>query len=215
MTQRTKQLTWITFSACLGVIIGIAVAARFLAPSFPSQWFTLIAPPPPNAGVPSGNSVTVGEHVSISYSDATILESDIPAPHVVALSGKAKFVPCSPLSGERSPLGYIVTVAADPLDKSKLPEKYKKDKGIPTKGGPLVELPLEEATYEVYFVFRLLDRDGFELLTINSSKHDIESGKTTLIQAQTERMVMRETASLTDRITLHMVVQKCLSTRPE
>jgi hypothetical protein len=102
-----------------------------------------------------------------------------------------------------------------PLDKSKLPEKYKKEKVIPTQAGPVTALPLQEATYEVYFVFRLLDRDGFELLTINSSKHNIRSGETTLIQAQTEPMVTSKIASLTDKITLHMVVQKCLSATPE
>src|SRR5438128_8141997 len=171
MTPRTKQLAWISLALCIGMIIGVLVAVWFLAPSFPSHWFAL-SPPSPHGRVPSGNSVDVGAHVSVSYSDAAFVESHIPVPDMTALSAKAKFLPHSPSSGAGSPVGYIVTVSTDPLDKSKLPEKYKKEKVIPTKGGPMTVLPLEQATYEVYFMFRFLDRDGFELLTANSPKHN-------------------------------------------
>jgi hypothetical protein len=39
-------------------------------------------------------------------------------------------------------------------------------------------LPLEQATYEINFVSHLPDRDSFELLSVASPKHNIESGKT-------------------------------------
>jgi hypothetical protein len=214
MTPRMKQLTLGAIALAIGIVIGIAGAARFFAPSFPSQWFALVSTLS-DSGVPSGNSVDVGGRISISYSDATITQSDIPAPHVTALSGKAKFLSESSPSGADAPLGYVISVSADALDKGKLPEKYKKEKVIPTKGGPLTALPLEQATYEVHFVFRLLDRDGFQLLTVNSPKHNIESGKATQLQSQTEATVSSRIASHTQKIALHMVVDKCLSATSE
>jgi hypothetical protein len=214
MTPRMKHLTKIAIAGVAGIAIGIVVAVVFLAPAFPAQWLTL-ATAVGDSSVPSGNSVDVGGRVPVSYSSATIAESDIPAPHITALSGKAKFLSESSPSGAVAPLGYIVSVSADALDTSKLPEKYRKEKIIPTKGGPLTTLPLEQATYEVYFVFRLLDRDGFQLLTINSPRHNIESGKTTHLQAQTEPTVTARTASHTNKIAVQMVVDKCLSATSE
>lgn len=214
MTPRTKHLAAIVVASVIGIVIGVAGAVRFLTPRFPSQWLTL-ATAPADSGVPSGNSVNVGGRVSVSFSSAIITESDIPSPNITALSGRAKFLSQSSPSGSGAPLGYVISVSTDALDTSKLPEKYKKEKIIPVKGGALTTLPLKQATYEVYFVFRLLDRDGFQLLTINSPRHNIKSGKTTHLQAQTETIVTPGTASHTDEIALHMVVEKCLSATPE
>jgi hypothetical protein len=214
MTTRTKHIAAIVAAIVVGIVIGVAAAARLLAPAFPSQWFAL-ASAPLDGGVPSGNSVDVGGRVSVSYSEATIVESDIPAPHVTALSGRAKFLSDSAPSGAGAPLGYIVTVSADALDMSKLPEKYKREKIISTKGGPLTALPLQQATYDVHFVFSLLDRDGFQLLTINSPHHNIESGKTNQFQSQSESLVTARIASHTQKIGLHMVIDRCLSATSE
>ena len=74
----------------LGVLLGIGGTVLFLGPRFPPQWFPLVTTAS-DSGVPSGNSVNVGARLSISYSDATITESDVPALDVTTLSGKAKF----------------------------------------------------------------------------------------------------------------------------
>jgi hypothetical protein len=214
MTQRSKQLIFALAALALGALLGVGGTVLFLGPRFPSQWFALITTAS-DSGVPSGNSVNVGARLSISYSDATITRSDIPALDVTALSGKAKFLADSSPSGATAPLGYIVTVSGKPVDKSKIPDKYKKEKVIPTKAGPLTALPLDEATFETHFVFRLLDRDGFELLTVESPKHDIQSGRTSDIQAQTNSAIPAHTAAHTAKIALHMVVDKCLSATSE
>jgi hypothetical protein len=214
MTSRTKQLSLIALACCFGIVIGVVVSSRLLNPKFPSRWFILIQPASDTV-VPPGNSVDVGTHVSVSYSSATIVESDIPALQVKTLSGKAKFLPHASTNDAQSIIGYIVTVSSDSLDKEKLPEKYKKEKVISTKGGPLTVLPLEQATYEVYFVLRLLDRDGFELLSISSPKHHLQSGETAQIQGQTAPSVPSRIAAVTDSMTLHLVIDKCLSATTE
>ena len=214
MTPRRKQAIFALIALAFGAALGVIGAVLFLNHRFPSQWFPLVTTATEN-GVPSGNSANVGERLSVSYSKATITESDIPALGVTALSGKAKFLSDSSPSSANAPLGYIVSVTAKALDTSKLPEKYKRQKVISTKAGPLTALPLEQATFEIHFVFRLRDRDGFQLLNIDSPKHDVESGKTSQIQAQTQSPISAQIAAHTATIELHMVVDKCLSATPE
>lgn len=214
MMQRKKQMMFLLLALILGLLVGVAGAVLFFAPRFPSQWFSLVTTATDH-GVPSGNSLNVGARLSVSYSDATITESDIPALDVTALSGKAKFLSDLSASSASAPLGYVVTISTKPLDTSKLPDKYKKRKIIPTKAGPLTALPLEQATYEIHFVFRLLDRDGFQLLSVDSPKHNVESGKTNQIQAQTGSAIPTYTAAHTAKIALHMAVDKCLSATSE
>jgi hypothetical protein len=214
MTPRRRQVLLVALAFLAGTVIGALATAKLLTPTFRSHWFTLV-PPPSESSVPSGNSIDVVSRISISYSNAVIAESDIAAPHVTALSGRAKFLSDVSSGDDRSAIGYVISVSADPLDRSQLPEKYKKERIIHAKAGPLTVLPLEEATYEVYFRLGLLDRDGFELLTADSPKHDIQSGKTSQIQAHTDPLVTSRLAAQTDKITLHMVVQKCLSATAE
>lgn len=214
MNPRRKQIFLVALALLAGAIIGALATAKLLTPSLPSHWFTFI-PAASETSVPSGNSVDVASRISISYSITVIAESDIAAPRVTALSGKAKFLPDVSLDDDRSAIGFVISVSADPLDRSTLPEKYKKERIIHVKAGPLTLLPLEEATYEVYFRLSLLDKDGFELLTVDTPKHNIQSGKTSQIQAQTDPLVTSRVAAQTDKITLHMVVEKCLSATNE
>lgn len=214
MTPRRKQILSVALALMAGVVIGAFVVAKLLTPKPPSGWFTFV-PATSDTGVPSGNSIDVGSRIPISYSSAVIAASDIAPPHVTALSGKAKFLPDVSSGDGRSAIGYVISVSADPLDRSKLPEKYKKERIIHVKAGPLTVLPLEEATYEVYFRLSLLDKDGFELLTVDSPKHNIQSGKISQIQAQTDPLVTSRVAVHTDKITVHMVVEKCLSATEE
>src|SRR5262245_20009592 len=94
--------------------------------AFPTNWFVL-ASPPGNTSVPKGNSIDVGGKVSVSYSSAVFLESDIAPLTVTAISGKAKFLP--DLSGDAgAAIGYVISVSAAPLDRSKLPEKYRTER---------------------------------------------------------------------------------------
>ncbi|MFL6519510.1 MAG: hypothetical protein ACJ8NS_04760 [Chthoniobacterales bacterium] len=212
--SRAKQLTFAGVALLVGIVIGIAGALVALRSSFPSQWFALVATES-DAAVPHGNSVDVGAPLSVSYGEAAIVESDIATPSITSLSGKAKFLSATSTSGTSAPLGYVVDIGADGLDITKLPEKYRKEKVIQTKGGPLTAMPLEQATYEVHFVFRLLDRDGFQLLSLDSPKHTLESGKITHIQSQTQIVVPSRVAAHTRTIVLHLVIDKCLSATPD
>ena len=214
MTPRRRQIFLVALTLLAGAVIGALLVAKLLTPTLPSGWFTLV-PAASDTSVLAGNSIDVGNRISISYSSAVIAASDIAPPHVTALSGKAKFLPDVSLGDGRSAIGYVISVSADPLDRSKLPEKYKKERVIHVKAGSLTVLPLEEATYEIYFRLSLLDKDGFELLTADSPKHSIQSGKTNQIQAQTDPFVTSRVTSQTDKITVHMVVEKCLSATDE
>ena len=199
MTDRSELAFWIALGALAGGIIGIIgtiATAGLLASDFPSRWYTLV---PDHAPIP------------VAFSDEVVLESDIVPPDVTEVSGKAKFLSDSSQRLGHAALGYVISVAANSLDQSTLPEKYKKEINLEGQN----YLPLREATYEVYFTLRLLDRDGFELFAVRSAKHNIESGTTTQIQANTEPLITRKLANLTDKMSFIMIVDKCLSATKE
>ena len=197
-----------------GVTIGALAVTRLMTPAFPSHWYTLV-PATSGYSVPNGNSVDVGRRISVSYTSSVMFGADIPIPDITALSGQAKFLPdVSPDSGP-SAVGYVITVSFESLDRTNLPQKYKQERIVQTEHGPVTLLPLDEATYEVYFDLRLLDRDEFELMTTYSPKHTIRSGKTSQIQGQTDSLITSKLAAQTDKISLHMTVVKCLSCRSE
>ncbi len=214
MRARAKQIISIIVASFLGIVFGFAIANVLLRPKVSSKWITLTHPIS-DTSVPKGNSVDVDGRIDISYSSSVLFDSDIPTLKVSSLSGKAKFLPHASTVDGQFPLGFIIEVSTSPLDKSKLPDKYKKERIIEAKAGPVTVLPLEEATYEVYFTFRLLDHDGFELLTVDSAEQYIRSGEISKIQAQTAPVIASEIAELTDRITMHIAVNKCLSATME
>ncbi len=197
-----------------GVAVGAVGTALFLRPSIPDRWFTLVQKAP-ELGAPAGSSVLVDDPVPVSCSDAVIVGSDIVPLSVKSVAGTAKFL--SPVSAPigRCALGYIVKIVTAPLDLSEVPEKYKKERTISVKGGPITVLPIEQATYDVEFIFRFLDRDGFELLSITSREHSVQSGRTSEIQAQTEPTIDGRVASSVTSIAVHVYVKKCVTATDE
>jgi hypothetical protein len=182
------------------------------SPTIPTHWYTLEVGTS-NAGLPEGTSSWDDSKLPVSSLMTMIFNSDIGTPMVKALSGKAKFLPPVSATDHRVAIGYTCSVSLDPLDRSKLREKYKKERIVQSEKGPITVLPLDEATYEVYFILRFLDRDGFELLITDSPKHHIQSGKINHIQAKTEPLITQQAAAITDKITIHMIFTKCLSAR--
>lgn len=212
MNLRLKSVAWNVVVFGAGAGIALLMSSGIFGPRIPGGWFTLQAPT--KESVPPGYSISGDNSFSVSFSDQTLFESDIAAPEVKGIAGRAKFL--SRWSNKKAiPLGYVVTVTVAALDKKNLPDKYKKDRILSSKVGPITELPLNEATYEFHFVFRFLDRDGFELLTSNSPQHWIHSGDINHIQAQTSSVVSPAVASQTYAITVHMAVEKCVSARSE
>jgi hypothetical protein len=214
MTTRANLIKSIIITSFLGIILGFAIGVVLLKPKVSSKWIVLTQPVY-DTSVPKGNSVNVDGHISVGYSSLVIFDSDIPPLKVRSLSGKAKFISHASTTDGLFPLGYIIQVSTETLDKSKIPDKYKKEKIIEEKAGSVTIPPLEQATYEVRFILRLLDHDGFELLKVNSAEHNITSGQTIEIQAQTAPVITRQIAASTDRITMYMVVNECLSATAE
>lgn len=198
----------------IGFIVGATGTALFLRPSIPSSWFTLVQ----RASLrdsPTGSSILVEDPAPVSFSSAVIVASDIAPLKVKSVTGKAKFLSAASAPSDRWALGYIVKIVTAPLDLSKVPEKYKKERIISAKNGPITVLPIDQATYEVELIFRFLDRDGFELLTITSREHNVKSGRTSEIQAQTEPSFDSRVASSVTSIAIHVHVKKCLTATDE
>ena len=214
MTTRLSPILLFVLGMLAGAAIGALTTVKLFNPALPSHWFTLVYPTS-NMTVPSGNIIDAEGRIPVSYTSALFDESDIDPPKVTALSGKAKFLPGVSSGDGRAAIGYVISVSTSPLDQSRLPEKYKKERILQLKAGPVTVLPLKEATYEVYFRLTLLDRDGFELVTVDSPKQSIQSGKNDQIQAQTIPLITSGVAVRTDKIAVHMVVEKCMSTREE
>lgn len=213
MTRRNKLRFLMILACCTGLAL-VVVSIRWKNSEFPSRWFTLEQPASETIASLE-HTVGTGKRASVSYSTEVMIESDISPLEVKGILGKAKFLPHASTNNSGSIIGYVVTVSSDSLDREHLPEKYKTEKIISTKGGPLPSPPLDQATYEVYFVLRLLDKDGFELLSLNSPNHYLRSGETARIQGQTASAVSKSIASVTASITLHLVVEKCLSATSE
>lgn len=210
--RKKRILIGIVLTASLGVPIGYFVWNRAGDVAYPTDWFSLEMPMSIDS-IPKGYSVAVEKGAaSVSYSDEALF-SEIPTLEVETIAGRVKFLPHTFTNNRGCSIGYVIDVAAKPLLKDKLPDKYKKPAVVSTGIGPLTILALDEATFEVHFIFRLLDADGFELLKVVSSKHEVCSGETSCIQSQTEPSVRPELAALTETVMLHMAVDKCLSVR--
>ena len=197
-----------------GVAFGAVGTAFLLRHSVPDHWFTLVQKAP-ERDAPAGSSVLVDDPAPVSFSSAVFVGSDIAPLSVKSVAGKAKFLsPASAPSG-RCALGYTVQMVTAPLDLSKVPEKYKKERTISAKSGPITVLPIEQATYDVEFIFRFIDRDGFELLTVTSREHSVQSGKTSEIQAQTEPSIDSRVTSSVTSIAVHVHIKKCVTATDE
>jgi hypothetical protein len=197
-----------------GIAIGAVVTAILVRPAIPNRWFVL-EKKSSELSAPSGSSVLSDSAAPISLGNEMFTGSDILPLSVKSISGRAKFLEHTAASDSRCALGYVVEIWADPLDLSKVPEKYKKEKVIPSKSGPITVLPIEQATYEVIFYFCLRDRDGFELVTIASPVHNVESGRKTEIQAQTEHAIPYHIASKVASVGILMHIKKCVTANDE
>ncbi len=137
--------------------------------------------------------------------------SDIRLPDV-KISGAAKFVDDGAVRPSSIRFGYKIAVDVAPLDLSKVPETYRKEKPIDIGGGKkITELPIEQVTYEVRFDFTLKDKDGFTLAEPKSEPHDIESGKMNYFQGFSTEAVPIGIASKTVIMLFEMNVVKCLT----
>jgi hypothetical protein len=199
------------FGAAVGLcsfVLGAISNSIWTRPSIPGQWYQLA---PGFVGYGPGGFLDSKskDRVPVSYAD-TMFDSDLPSLVIQSIEGKAKFVAHAESDG-KVPIGYVISEVTASMDKSHVPEKYKKERVIQMKGGPITALPIEQAAYEVEFVFRLLDRDGFELMSVTSKPHTVLSGATSNIQWETEPAVPIRMASLTDRVEFHTVVTKCLT----
>jgi len=99
---------------------------------------------------------------SPSYTNEAFLESDIQLPNIKNISGQAKFRNSPGKFGDVE-LGYVMEFDIDKLDRTKLPEKYRKPTVDQSKQGPFTLNPIEEVVYVAKFDFTLQDKDGFEL----------------------------------------------------
>lgn len=177
---------------------GWAASLLFLALSSPrvsSDWYQL--------------SPTDGKK-GIGFSTETLFKSDIALPDIKAISGTAKYAGDGLGASSTFRLGYKIAVEVAPLDLSKVPEKYKKEKPV-GHGKKFTLLPIDQVTYEVRFDFRLKDKDGFVLLELRSEAQSIESGKTNTFQGFAPTTVPVGIASRTSAILLSMTLTKCIT----
>jgi hypothetical protein len=122
------------------------------------------------------------EKPSYTYTNEALFDSDIPLPDIKSVSGKTKF-----RTGREKPseleAGYVLEFDIDKLDKTKLPEKYRKPTVGQSKQGEYTIEPVEEVTYSANFRFTLQDKDHFDLQEVQSEAQYIQSG-TKFIKAE-------------------------------
>lgn len=136
-------------------------------------------------------------------------------PRFSGLEGRAKFVLHDPAKPEVQSLGYIVKLDIAPLDKSRLPQKYSRDEQITVGKQTLTALPLDEASYGISLQFSLLDRDGFEVLSLVSPIHTVFSGRSNPIQGKTEEVISLEKAALVTGVKSTLTVEETFGVRED
>jgi len=142
-----------------------------------------------------------------------LLDSDIPIPEIRKLSGKGKFIKALQASSDDVVLGYVISVDIDKLDLEKLPQKYKVEKKEQYKAGEITVLPIEDAVYAISFEFSLNDKDGFELMKLESPSHWLYTGKVNDFQNTVKQAVAAPTAVRVASIGLYMTIEKCVTCR--
>jgi len=208
--------TALTHMACGLVRIILATGiALLLWPSdtFESgEWIHLSTPVDSSSAAPQTSSDESEPFVKPSYRlDALFV--DLPSLKLEGVTGDGKFLSYDLGDANLRSVGYVIKLITEPIDLSKVPNKYKEQSVIQTKGGPVTVMPLEQATYEVHFVFRGLDVDGFELFRIDSPTHNVASGANASIQGQTPCTIPAVLAAKVDKLTLKVSVDKCLSAK--
>ena len=208
MANRIKQAVAYGFAVALGIVIGgIGVWKLSAKPAAASQWFVLNPRNDKTSGEWAADKKPDKERIPVLASDEVILgDKDIGPPDVTGLKGKAKFLDTNPdpASGDL-PLGYIIEVTMKPTDLTKVPDKYKHDKDL----GNGVTLPaLVDARYQVNFDFVLLDKDGFELLKLESPETALMAGGTRVIQDHTKATVPRAIASKVASVQYELTIIK-------
>lgn len=148
----------------------------------------------------------------ISYSTDALFKSDIPLPDMKSTGSAAKFIEDGSVRPSSIRFGYKIAVNVAPLDLSKVPAAYKKEKPIDLGGGrTITELPIEQVTYEVRFDFTLKDKDGFTLANLKSEPQNVESGKVNSFQGFSTEAIPFVMASKTETILFELYVVKCVS----
>jgi hypothetical protein len=193
---------------CMGV--GGAVVALIFRDTIPSEWYQLAAA----QKMPTVKQGSVVENTAVptSYEAPVFDDSDLPVLERISASGRAKFISRG-YEDSFASIGYVMDVATKPLDKKYVPDKYKHIEDMKSSGGRLQVLSIEEAVYEVNFEFNLLDSDGFVLMRVVSTDHNISSGTSVRVRAETEKLIPARVALLTKKICYGISVKKCLTSR--
>ncbi len=145
----------------------------------------------------------------VGYTSEAIFGSDIPLPLIKEISGKTKFIEDTNDTSTVK-LGYLVIVTVDKLDKSKVPEKYLKQKPTIIEGRKILQEPIDEVVYEVVFSFILKDKDGFDLIEVVSKPETIFSGKKNEFQSIVQQQIPVSSASRSSQILLKTKLTKYL-----
>jgi hypothetical protein len=185
-----KRLGLLAFGVFIGVVVGVACTYALMHREN-YKWFELQI-----------------DHFGISYANKVFAESDIPLPDLKPPHGQAKFVDRG--IGKGRELGFVVRASMDKLDKSKLPEKYKKSR----VWGNLTIGPTESVAYNAHLEFTLKDVDGFELMTTKSEPLYVLSGDENKMQGFATDSIPDALIRRTTNMFVRLVLDNCETCQP-
>jgi hypothetical protein len=204
----------IKFSKALGYIVaalvGVAVVIliEMKSTSVQTSWIKL-------------RTEIWSDEMSPTYSEAAIKQRLIyhaPELSMWVTQGEGKFIEQDP-PGKFS-LGYKFSISLDDIDKSQLSEEYLREKNIDIGGGKVItRLPAQQFDYDIKFLFKLKDKDGFTILEMEGENHDLavavsgtKYGNTsTSFQGVSPRSISASTAARVKSITYKLWVDKCIN----
>lgn len=162
-----------------------------------------------------GNSwkpiTTNGKAFGASLSDQALF-NDIPWEGISDLSGKIKFTDeFEPNSPSFKRLGYIVQISMPDPPRSKLPKKYLQPSTEVINGQQVTLNPSEHIYYKVTLNFTLIDKDGFELLTVSKPDQEISTGQMNHLQGFVDQNIPQHLINKTDHVVLQTSFNQCVT----
>jgi len=178
----------------LGIVIGVAVP-YLLQGRVSTSW----------------RPVIVGSHhFGESFATEAIF-TDVPAPDLLEFAGRAKFVDDIFEQPADPELGYDLTAKMAEIPRGKIPYHYLHPKPVVINGITTATAPPDHFYYSWIFEFTLRDKDGFELLKVQSKPSDLISGTTNNYKDKAAQRVPFAVARRTASIEVAPEVVKCFT----
>ena len=137
---------------------------------------------------------------------------DVPAPNIKEFSGRVKFIDNVYHAPQDPEFGYELSVTLPDIARDKVPDQYKHPQKEVISDIPVTISPPKHFYYSILFHFVFHDKDGFELLTLDSDPNDdLVTGGVSRFKAKLGKRVPYNIAVHTTSVSVVPDILKCVT----